>query len=110
METFKCPSVGLNIFVMPRPRTPTVLRILQGNPAPRPLPADEQQPAPLATLDAPKHFGKRAKDAWKIMASPLNNMGVLTKADAPALERLCQVGKNRRTYRYHRGTRRRVYL
>lgn len=77
---------------MPRPRTPTHLRILQGNPAKRPLP--EGEPCPPAAsddvLNPPAHLTERGNAAWKRMAKIIFDMGVLSVADTHALERLCE--------------------
>ena len=75
---------------MPRRATPTHLRVITGNPAKRPLPQNEPQPDALDIARVPPHLSDLAKVAWKRFAKLLSDMGVLTVADEPALERLCE--------------------
>ena len=51
--------------------------------------ADEPKQPP-GTPRLPVHLSPHAKDAWRKLAPLLASMGVLTVADAMALERLCE--------------------
>lgn len=71
---------------MTRP-TPTALRVLRGNPGKRPM--NKREPKPLRGLPrTPAHLSPRAKAAWKSIGGELDRMGVMTAADATALELL----------------------
>lgn len=71
-----------------RKPTPTALKIVRGNPGKRPLPEDEltlQRGATVPdwlTPDAAKH--------WPTIAQQLEEAGVLTVIDAPALALYCE--------------------
>ena len=71
-----------------RPK-PTALKKLQGNPGKRPLNVQEPKPG-KADIRVPR--GKLPKDGqtlWKVVAPVLDQLGLLTEADLPALEMLC---------------------
>lgn len=70
-------------------RTPTALRILQGNPAKRPLPANEPKPK-TGIPDPLTKLSDDAKRAWTRVSRKLVGMRVLTTADGVALEALCE--------------------
>lgn len=70
--------------------TPTVLKLLRGNPGKRPINKNEPQP-PKAIPKMPAHLDAKAKTAWKELTKLLDDMGVLTLADAKALEILCGI-------------------
>lgn len=72
------------------PRKPTLLRIVGGNAAKRPLNKREPQPRRVVP-PAPNHLSDEAKVAWARFAPVLAGMGVLTEADTFALERVCEV-------------------
>lgn len=74
---------------MTRPK-PTSLKILQGNPGKRPLNKAEPKP-PQGIPDCPKWFLAEGHSAamWHRLAPDLARMGVLTLADAAALEMVC---------------------
>jgi len=65
---------------------PTMLKLLQGNPGKRPLNEDEPQPKRgIPTMPKKlKPFPFAVKE-WKAEAKILDNMGVMTEADARAL-------------------------
>lgn len=74
--------------------TPTVLRVLRGNPGRRALNADEPTPpgiqadSELATC--PKWLTGEAKRLWERVAPGAIASGLLTVVDLPAFEALCQ--------------------
>lgn len=70
--------------------TPTHLRLVKGNPGKRPVNAAE--PKPRRELPAaPAHMTAEARVAWGRLTVLLDQMGVLTSADAYALERLAEL-------------------
>lgn len=71
-----------------RPRTPTNLRILQGNPGKRPLPKDE--PKPKLGGDPPAWLTVAGRKEWDGLAPMLERLRVLTEADVDALAQLCE--------------------
>lgn len=71
-----------------RKPTPSHLRILKGNPGKRA--ANRREPKPTKGVPRmPAHLTPKAKSAWKSIGPELARMGVLTLADGPALELLC---------------------
>ena len=71
------------------PPKPTWLRVLEGNPGRRPLNAREPRP-PSGVVRMPRHLSPAAKAAWRAWAPRLRRMRLLTVADGPALECLCE--------------------
>lgn len=73
----------------PRPK-PTHLKVVAGNPGKRPL--NQAEPKPRRERPSPPaHLSARAREAWGYVSALLDRMGVLTEADAVALEQLCEV-------------------
>src|SRR6187402_1731067 len=72
----------------PAPK-PSGLRVLEGNPARRPLPTNEPRPLP-GEPDMPDYLDVDARKEWKHFVKILLEMRVLTKADGTALGNLCQ--------------------
>ena len=74
---------------MPSPRPkPTHLKVVAGNPGKRKL--NKAEPKPKREIPScPAYLSDAAKVAWGRLSVMLDRMGVLTEADAPALERLC---------------------
>ena len=68
---------------------PTPLKILNGNPGKRPLPANEPKPPPLAPK-CPAWLHKDAKKEWKRIAPQLERLGLLSELDMTALAGYCQ--------------------
>ena len=73
---------------MARPRKPTVLKLVAGNPGKRALPKHEPRfksgvGSPPETLDS---IGVQC---WKRLSALLDRTGVLTQPDELALERMC---------------------
>ena len=71
-----------------RPK-PTHLRVVSGNAGKRPLNKAEPQPR-RERPSPPAHLSGAARDAWGYVSGILDRMGVLTEADAVALEQLCE--------------------
>jgi P27 family predicted phage terminase small subunit len=81
-----------------RPKKPTSLKLLEGNPGKRPLPTDEVMPEPVAD-PCPKWFDRYAKQVWQELASRLEDIGLLTKVDSIDFQSLCiSVGILRKAY------------
>jgi P27 family predicted phage terminase small subunit len=72
----------------PAPK-PSGIRLLEGNPAKRALPADEPKPMACAP-DMPRFLDSEARREWKRLVPILLAMRVLTEADGVALGNLCQ--------------------
>jgi len=70
-----------------RPRTPTALRVLRGNPGQRRLPKGEPQPERGA--EPPTWLPVAARKEWNKLAPMLDRLGVLTEADGETLAQLC---------------------
>ena len=72
-----------------RPK-PSHLKLVQGNPGRRRM--NEAEPKPRRTLPSPPaHLSEAARVAWGRLTVLLDRMGVLTEADAYALERLAEL-------------------
>lgn len=98
---------------MGRPRKPTELHVLNGNPSKKKdLGKNEPKPAPIVeTPKPPTWLNKYAKKEWKRLAPGLTRIGLLTEADIGSFVMLCQsygrweeyerdVEKNGSTYIY----------
>lgn len=74
-----------------RPRKPTILKIIQGNPGKRPLPKNEPSPRPpsKSELAPPEVLDLDAKKEWNRIAPELDRMGLLTKLDRTILAAYC---------------------
>lgn len=71
-----------------RPK-PTHLRVVTGNPGKRPL--NQAEPQPRRELPSPPaHLSPEARVAWGRFAQMLDRIGVLTEADAVALEQMAE--------------------
>lgn len=70
-----------------RPRKPTALKILQGNPGRRPI---GNEPKPTSGLPkCPSHLSAVAKAEWKRTGKELDRLGLMTKIDRAAFEAYC---------------------
>lgn len=74
---------------MSRPRKPTALKVVQGNPGKRALNAAEPDPAYLNDLTPPSWLDPRAAAVWSEIAPGLRNARVLTQIDVPMLGMAC---------------------
>lgn len=72
-----------------RKKTPTKLRILNGNPGRRPLPENEPQPAP-GVPEPPEFLDKDARAHWDYFADLLAASGLLSLVDRMSFAALCQ--------------------
>jgi P27 family predicted phage terminase small subunit len=63
--------------------------VLEGNPARRPLPANEPRPLP-GEPEMPKYLDREARREWKRLVPILLSMRVLSAADGLQLANLCQ--------------------
>jgi P27 family predicted phage terminase small subunit len=70
------------------PPQPTKLRLVRGNPGKRPIPENEPQPKPGATM--PPDLSKKAQKVWAIVSAQLEKAGVLTEMDVQALSAFCE--------------------
>ena len=70
--------------------TPSHLKLVTGNPGKRAL--NKAEPQPRRELPSPPaHVSAQARLAWGRLCTLLDRMGVLTEADAFALERLAEL-------------------
>ena len=69
-----------------RPRKPTALRLIDGNPGKRAAPGKEPEPHLLLDLTAPEHLPQPVADVWNEVAPKLHRAKVLTELDTPLLE------------------------
>ena len=70
-----------------RPK-PTALKLVTGNPGKRAI--NKNEPKPKRVIPSPPaHLSDTGRVAWGRLTVMLDRMGVLTEADAFALERLC---------------------
>jgi P27 family predicted phage terminase small subunit len=71
-----------------RKPTPTMLKVLSGNPGKRPL--NEREPnAPQGVPTPPEWLDDEAKAEWERVSIDLAEMGLLSQADRPALAAYC---------------------
>ncbi len=74
----------------PAPK-PTALRVLQGNPGKRALPAGEPRPGKKERApNAPRWLSEEARKEWRRIAPRLWQVGLLTEVDELALGMLCE--------------------
>ena len=95
---------------MSRPKKPTNLKVLEGNPGKRPLPENEPKPAPKAPK-RPSWLTGEGRKMWDRLAPKLEKVGLLTEVDGEAFAAACQswkdyvdcqkvIKKHGRTYKY----------
>jgi P27 family predicted phage terminase small subunit len=75
-----------------RPKEPTSLKVLMGNPGNRPINHDEPKPKPLMPYK-PKFLKGEALKEWKRISTKLYDLGLLTEIDSAALAAYCQCYK-----------------
>lgn len=68
---------------------PTHLKRIEGNRGKRPLPQNEPQPE-AARPNKPRDLSGEGSRLWDAACDALEDMGVLTKADGPALRMMCE--------------------
>lgn len=76
-----------------RKKKPTALKLVQGNPGKKALPAAEPKPKPVEAKRAPVPRGltKEAKRVWRDLAPKLDALGLLTELDVRAMIRYCDL-------------------
>lgn len=72
-----------------RKPSPTVLKLITGNPGKRALPANEPQLKAIRPK-APRHLSQSAKKQWQVVARQLADAKVLTALDTHALALYCE--------------------
>ena len=72
-----------------RPRKPSALKLVEGNPGKRAVSSGEPEPLLLNDLAPPAHLSERSAAVWIQLAPMLRRLQVLTEADVIALEMLC---------------------
>jgi P27 family predicted phage terminase small subunit len=72
-----------------RPKIPSNLKLLYGNPGNRPISEDEPKPKPTIPQKPSWLKGKAARE-WKIISGKLQELGLLTDIDYAALATYCQ--------------------
>lgn len=72
-----------------RPKKPTALKVLEGNPGKRPLPQNEPKPTPISP-ECPKWLDREAKNLWKQLVPELERLGLITVIDGEAFAAACQ--------------------
>jgi P27 family predicted phage terminase small subunit len=71
--------------------TPTMLRVMRGNPAKRPLPVGEPAPTQFEQVpEPPAILGVAAEREWRRLAPELMRLGLLTVADIAMFTGYCQ--------------------
>lgn len=73
-----------------RKPTPTVLKLVAGNPGKRPLNMREPKPV-IAIPTCPAHLMPTAKAEWKRLAGYLHDLGIISELDRSTLAAYCQV-------------------
>lgn len=74
---------------MARPRSPTALKLVNGNPGKRAINAKEPEPDLLQDLTPPAHLPEHVAAVWREMAPKLRRAHVLSELDTPLLEMTC---------------------
>lgn len=83
---------------MARPRKPTLLKVVGGTAQPCRINKSEPKPKRVKP-SPPAHLSDKAKTAWGEASVILDRIGVLTEADAIAMEGLCEAIADLRTAR-----------
>ena len=73
-----------------RPRKPTALKLLQGNPGKRPI-SDREPKPPEGIPTCPPELDERARREWGRISRLLVTMGLLTRVDRAGLAAYCQI-------------------
>lgn len=73
---------------MARPKKPTNLKVLEGNPGKRDLPKNEVKPKPVANK-CPNWMSDEAKEIWAEYAPKLERLGLFTEVDGMDFQNLC---------------------
>lgn len=73
-----------------RPKIPTQLKIVNGNPGKRAINGQEPDPEYLNDLTPPDYLSVGAKAVWDEIAQKLRTARVLTEVDVPMLHMACE--------------------
>jgi P27 family predicted phage terminase small subunit len=73
---------------MARPKKPTNLKVLEGNPGKRDIPKNEVKPKPVANK-CPSWLPDEAKAIWAEYAPKLERLGLFTEVDGIDFQNLC---------------------
>jgi P27 family predicted phage terminase small subunit len=79
----------------PAPK-PSALKLIDGNPGKRKLPANEPEPAYLNDLTPPAHLSEAGAAVWSEIAPRLRAAMLLTEIDTLSLEWLCEAAAQHR--------------
>jgi P27 family predicted phage terminase small subunit len=71
-----------------RPRKPTELKVLEGNPGKRPIPINEIKPVPKS-IKCPEWLDEYAKAVWNEYGPKLEKLGLFTEIDGLDFINLC---------------------
>ena len=74
---------------MARPRKPTALKLVRGNPGKRAINGHEPEPNLLNDLEPPAHLPEAVAAVWRELAPKLRRAQVLTEMDTALLEMTC---------------------
>jgi len=75
---------------VPAHRKPVELKLIDGTYRPDRANTAAPRPVRTSTMSAPKHLSPRARKQWTAVVKMLDSLGVLTVADAMAVESLCE--------------------
>lgn len=73
-----------------RPKTPSALNDLRGNPGKRARNTEEPRPAPASSLEAPGWLDREARDVWNELAPELARINLLSVIDVSVLAGGCR--------------------
>ena len=72
----------------PKP-SPTMLKLLRGNPGKRPINKAEPKPKPVRRPKPPIDLDPNARKEWRRVVGELDKLGMLSKLDLPVLAAYC---------------------
>lgn len=70
---------------------PTALKVLEGNPGKRQLPANEPKPRKADGLAAPRFLDRLGREQWSRIVPELDRLGLLTTLDVLPIARYCDI-------------------
>ena len=82
---------------MGRPKKPTKLKLIEGNPGKRPLPKNEPKPK-IKKSEAPEWLDETARAIWDEYEPKLRNLELLTEIDQEAFAAFCHCASMFRKY------------
>jgi len=81
---------------MGRPKKPTRLKVLAGNPGGRPLPPPAPEPLLPGNIEPPADLTGYGVEVWRNLAPKLRDLGLLTELDVGLLRDYCRLGAEQR--------------